>query len=202
MPSCGAVEGRPCSDFGQVVGSRPPGSTAPVRTSASALPNSWPGNQASRMAADVVRPGEQDRRAGVDHHHRARVGGRHAGDQLVLAAGQGEVVAIDALALDLLVGADHHDGDVGLGGQRDGALELGLLVAERRLDVDVDGGHRKVGLGHVAEEELFVALERHRDAVLGRPQDRLAEVAALGKLDVAVEQVLGRRARGGGGRRR
>ncbi len=49
-PSTGRVDGSPSSLTGQVVGSRPPGSTAPSTTSARASPISWPPNQASRIA--------------------------------------------------------------------------------------------------------------------------------------------------------
>ena len=47
----GRVGGTRRSLVGHVVGSLPPGSTNPSNTSASALPNSWPGNPASSTAA-------------------------------------------------------------------------------------------------------------------------------------------------------
>jgi HEAT repeat protein len=54
-----------------------------------------PGEQHSRH---LVGPGQQHRRAGVDHDHGVRVRLRDAADELVLATGQRERAAVEALA--------------------------------------------------------------------------------------------------------
>ena len=66
-------------------------------------------------------------RAGVHHHDRARVGGRDPADQLGLLAGQLEEVAIPALGLPVVVGADDHHGCVGLHRQGLGLADEVLL---------------------------------------------------------------------------
>ena len=114
----GVTDGRPSSDAGQVIGRRPPGSAAPKSTSASALPASWPGNQHSSTPGHLVQPRQQHRRARVDHDDRARLRLVDASHELVLAAGQRERVAVEALALDLRRRADDHDRDVGLARER------------------------------------------------------------------------------------
>ena len=108
VPSTGAA----ASAAGQVVGRRPPGPTAPSRTSASAVPNSIPGNQTSSTAATSSRHGISTGAPGVDHDHRPRVGRGDGTDQLVLPAGQRERRPVDPLALHRLGGPDDDHGDV------------------------------------------------------------------------------------------
>ena len=104
-------------------GRRPPGSASPKSTSASARPPSWPGNQPHSTRGHRRGPRQVDRRAGQHDDDRAGLGGRHRLDQLHLAAGQGERLAVAALGLPVAVEADHHDGGVGVRGGGDRPLE-------------------------------------------------------------------------------
>ena len=85
---------------------------------------------------DVVRPRQGHGRAGVDDHDRARVRGRDGAHEVVLTAGQIEVLAVVALGLDLRVGADDHDGDVGCRGCSDGGGDQALGVGVVGSDAD------------------------------------------------------------------
>ena len=66
--------GQPVGRAGHVVGRRPPGSASPSSTSASAWPNSWPGNQVSSTAGTSSAHGSSTGAPGVDDDDRARVG--------------------------------------------------------------------------------------------------------------------------------
>ena len=76
-----------------------------------------PGQQDRRH---LTGPGQQDRGPGVDHDHGPRVGRGHLADQFVLASGQRERRAVEAFALHLGGGADHHHGHVAARRQGDG----------------------------------------------------------------------------------
>ena len=151
-----------------------------------------PGHQHRR---DLVDPGQQHRRAGVHHHHRARVDGGDAPHQLVLAAGQGQGVAVEALALHLLGGADHHHGRIGLGGQRHRLLQL-LLVRGLPGQVELEGQGVELGLaepagvlGPVAEHDrdLLAGVELDRHPPLRRAHQGFDRVGAGGELGDGVE---------------
>jgi hypothetical protein len=63
---------------------------------------------------------------------------RRPGDELVLRPGRARDVAVESFAFDLLGGADHDHGEVGVGGERDGLGDLGLVVAVL-LGVELEG---------------------------------------------------------------
>ena len=67
---------------------------------------------------DLVGPRQHHGGAGVDDDDRARVRRDDGADEVVLAAGQVEVLAVVALGLDLRVGADDDDRDIGCRGRR------------------------------------------------------------------------------------
>ena len=71
------------------------------------------GEPREQHRSDVVEPREVDRGAGVHHDGRARVGRRDAADELVQLAAEGERAAVEALALDVRIRADHHHRRVG-----------------------------------------------------------------------------------------
>ena len=70
-------------------------------------------------SVDFVEPWHRDRRAHVDDDDGARTGLGNGGDELVLAPGQFQGVSVVTLALPVVVGPDHDDGEVGLGGEFD-----------------------------------------------------------------------------------
>ena len=79
---------------GSVIGSRPPGSASPARTSAIASGPASPGTQASEDRGAVLgRPRERQRPAAHDHQHDRRAGGDDRLEQLLLAAEEAEVDA-------------------------------------------------------------------------------------------------------------
>ncbi len=99
----------------------------------------------------VASPGAGDRRAVVQHHHRVGLGGRHCGDQLVLAVGQVHVPAVVPLGLKAvrqpgkdhrglgLFGGRHRRGDAvplkGVLGRREaGHVGHGAALALRGLE--------------------------------------------------------------------
>jgi hypothetical protein len=84
-----------------------------------------------------VQPPQQERRAGVEDHHGAGIDGGHGADQVVLAPGEGQGVAVEALALHLLAGADDDHGDVGVAGERHGTGQLLLVTAVGALHVEL-----------------------------------------------------------------
>jgi hypothetical protein len=178
-----------------------------------------PGHQHGRH---LVGPGQQHRRAGVHHHHHgARVGGGDAPDQLVLAAGEGQGVAVEALALHLLGGADHDHGHVRLGGQghrpharlADDRLEGGQVALAQGPLVLPDVHGEPVGLRIVGHEVLHTGADPASlqpahvgDPDPGREQRVLAEAlevaAAIGRsvqVDGGGEQRVDTPAAGLGG---
>ena len=87
------------------------------------------GEPAEQDGGDLVAPRQFHRGAGVDDHDGVRVGGGDRADQVVLAAGQRQVLAVEALGLDAFGGGDHDDGRVGGAGGLDG---LGDQLVGRR----------------------------------------------------------------------
>ena len=99
-----------------------------------ALPHSWPRNQACSTAAARSSQGIVDGRAGLQHHHRARVGRRDRRDQRVLLARQVHVRAVEAFALPFAAGADKDQRHVGLRGQVGGAGRCSRRDGRRRAE--------------------------------------------------------------------
>ena len=157
------------------------------------------GEPGHEHGGNLVGPRQQHRRARVDHGDGPPVGLCDAPDEIVLAARQTERLAIEALALDLLGRPDDDDGHVGARRGRRRALELLLVGAVRRLDVDLEGGarHREGGVraagrGLVTQDELhLLALVEHdRHAVLRRAHVALGRVGAGRQLELDVERRL------------
>ncbi len=107
--SVGWTRGRPSALCGEVVGSRPPGSAGPYRMSARASPPSCPGRTSPEQSCGERGTGQQHWGARVYDHHGAGIGLAHTPYEFVLAARQCAGVAVDALALVFLGGADDED---------------------------------------------------------------------------------------------
>ena len=91
---------------------------------------------------DVADPRHLDRPAGLQHHHGARVGARHRGDQLVLPPGQGDARQVAAFGVPLAVAPDEEQRDLGAARRLHGGGDLG--VAHRLADADPEGGEGEV----------------------------------------------------------
>ena len=169
-----------------MVGSRPPGSTAPNRTSASASPYSWPPKYAERGARHLVAPGQQHGEPGVDHDDRAEYRWPPPRDQVVLPTGQREAAAVDALGLDLRVGAHHHDGQIRVARGSYRLVDQPLRIGDIWLDADRDAEDPLEPCSRLGSQVVLdphvdrpPAVDGHRGRDRGRREDRGAEVHAL-----------------------
>ena len=153
-----------------MVGSRPPGSAAPEQHVGERVAELLPGEPGEQHGGDLVGPRQQHGRAGVDDHDRARVGRGDAPHELVLAAGQRERRAVEALALDLLGRADDDDRDVGVAGQRDRALDPLVVTRVRRQEVELEDRAAEVD---VAARRADLVAEHDADLLAGRELHRV-----------------------------
>ena len=104
---------------GNDTGSLPPGLTLPKTTSATALPASTPGNQASRIAVAFVATFDERQRAPVEQHDGERLPGRHDRvEQLLLLAGQVDLGPRRGLAAHLARLAHREHDLIGRRGRR------------------------------------------------------------------------------------
>src|SRR5215203_2917168 len=104
-----------------------------------------PGKPGEQHRRDLIGPGQEYRRAGVDDHYGPRISFGDAADELVLPTGQIERVAIEALALDFLGSPHQDDGYIGVPRQRRGSFEL-LLFRYLPGDVELERDHGEVSL--------------------------------------------------------
>src|SRR4029079_10916882 len=122
---------------------------------------------------DLVPPWQQHGGARIDDDDRARVGPRDAPDELVPRAGEGEVGAVEALALDRVGRADDDDRDVGVRRRTDGALELRLRRPPGGGDPERERREHRAGRDLVAQAERDLAVRGELE--LGRALRRVEE---------------------------
>jgi beta-glucosidase len=150
-----------------------------------------PGQQHRRR---VLGPGQQDRGAGVHYHHGPGVGRDDLADQVVLAAGQGQRGAVEALALHLRGGADHDHGRVAGGGQGDGPRDLLVVGTVRRHQVELYeraelDERRGVHLVLDYHGNRLVRGQVDRGQLLRRPHQGLGDVGVLRQRQGGIEDL-------------
>lgn len=148
------------------------------------------GEPAEQYGRDLLAPRQLDREAGVDDHDGVRVGGGDGVHQLVLTAGQPEVLAIEALGLDAVGGGDHDDGGVGGAGGFYGLGDEFVGVAARVLVGEREADHlQRCALGDdddVPQRHLvrLTGDEVHLGTLDGGAEERLEGVVLGAALDV------------------
>ncbi len=112
-----------------------------------------PGEPGQQDGGHVLAPRELHRGARVDDDHRVRVDGGDGAHQVVLAAGEGEVLPVETLGLHALGGGDDHDGGVGLarGGHGLGDQLVGVAPRAEVEQREHDRPERQ--RGHVGDLE-------------------------------------------------
>ena len=120
---------------------------------------------------DGLQLAQVGRAAGDEDGHEVRIGLIQGGDELVLAAGQVDVLAVGAFGLDALVGASEEDHQVGV------LREGDSLGAEGGIGGLVDGGglqrilRRRGGSPTAAREVLVAGSVGHLDIGAGTLAD-------------------------------
>ena len=119
-----------------------------------ALPASCPGIPSLEHGRDGVEPWHLHGAAGLQHHDGTRVGGSDGGDELVLAAGEADVLEVAPLGVPLAVAADEDQRDLGGAGGLDGCRDR--CVAERQAEADAEcgEGHQLRRTGRELDDDL------------------------------------------------